>query len=162
MKASKLREQLVILLPRLRRFTRALTASAHDAEDLTQATLMRALERPPESGEEGELVHWLLQVARHLWIDELRRADRRYRENAMHEQWEDAVPAVTGDPELEHRLTEVEAAMKQIPPDLREVLVHVCVEGYSYEETATRLGIPIGTVMSRLSRARIRLAELMK
>lgn len=162
MTVSELRQRLVTLLPRLRRFTRALTASPHDAEDLVQATVIRALERPPETTDEHELAHWLLRVARNLWIDELRLAERRHRDHNMSDNWESELPAATGDPELQRRLSEVDSAMRQISPELREVLVFVCVEGYSYEETASRLGIPIGTVMSRLSRARVRLAELMR
>jgi RNA polymerase sigma-70 factor, ECF subfamily len=162
MTASDLTRRLENLLPRLRRFARALTASPQDAEDLVQSAVVRALENPIAEGSDLDLQRWLFRVARNLWIDELRSAERRLREPNMREDWETDVAAATHDSELQQRLTEVDAAMKQIPPDLREVLVYVCVEGYSYQETAELMGIPVGTVMSRLSRARVRLAELMK
>jgi RNA polymerase sigma-70 factor (ECF subfamily) len=162
MSASKLSQRLVSAMPRLRRFARALTGMPQDAEDLINAAVVRALEQPPSIASDAEFERWLLRVARNLWIDELRSAERRLRDSFRANDWEDEVESNAGDAELAKRLNEVDAAMRQIPPDLRVVLVFVCVEGYTYQETADLMGIPVGTVMSRLARARLRLGELLQ
>lgn len=161
MTLSDLTQRLVSAMPRVRRFARALTGSPQDAEDLMQAAILRALEHPPAVPSDHEFERWLLRVARNLWIDELRSAGRRLRDSSLGSDWEDEVKSNSGDAELAQRLHELDTAMRQIPPELREVLVFICVEGYTYEETAEMMGIPVGTVMSRLSRARVRLGELL-
>lgn len=144
-------------LPRLRRFAWSLTGNRHDAEDLMQATVERALERgiPDETG----AARWMFKVCRNLWIDEVRTRDVRRRAAETGE--------LTGEPTLsgeavalgELRLREADAALRALPDEQRAVVALVAVEGLTYREAAEVLETPIGTIMSRLARARAALAE---
>lgn len=147
-------EELVALLPRLRRFAISLTGRADEADDLTQAACERAL-RAAESYEPGtRLDAWLFRITRNLWIDKIRKARTEGTSVEVGEEFdlagEDGRAVTTGRLDL----ADVTAAMATLGEDQRAVLTFVCVEDLSYAEAAERLGVPIGTVMSRLSRAR--------
>jgi RNA polymerase sigma-70 factor (ECF subfamily) len=152
---------LVALLPRLRRFAYALTRSAEEGDDLVQGTCERAIARRELWTPGSDLDRWLFRIARNLWIDRCRQ--RASRGPAIDPN--DVPDAVGSDGRqvTEGRLTlaAVRRAILTLSEEQRLVLVLVCCDGLSYRETAERLELPIGTVMSRLARARQRLAQLM-
>ena len=150
-------DELVEILPNIRRFAYSLTSNMADADDLLQSTVERVLERGLP--EEVPLLPWCLRIGRNLWIDEIR--SRKVRKDASSE------PAVMGDQVLmgeqqvlgEIALGEVQDALRTMSEDQRAVLELVAIEGFSYKEAAELLDVPTGTVMSRLARARSTLAE---
>ena len=148
-----LRHALVALLPRLRRFGLALTGSASDADDLVQLSCERVLLRSEQLREHARLDAWLYGIMRNLWIDEL-----RYRKRRRHDDLDMAAGVIGEDGQAvaDGRITlaAVRLAMQELPTDQRILLMLVCVDGMSYREASETLGIPLGTVMSRLSRAR--------
>ena len=156
---TTVRDQLVTLLPRLRRFSLAVAGSVQDAEDLLHSAIERAL-RHESSWQRGmRLDSWMFRIIRNLWIDE-RRA-KRQQNQPLDEAGEFA--AEDGRETTEHLLDLEYArrALLALPEEQRSVLCLVVLEGLSYQETATTLGVPIGTVMSRLSRARAAMVSRM-
>ncbi len=151
--------EMLAFLPRLRRFCFALTGAAHDADDLLQATVERVLQKPPP--DDADLKKWMFRVCRNIWIDEIR-ARKVRRADELNE--EDYLPATGGEKETMDRLTllEVNAAMAKLPDDYRAVLSLVALEGCSYKAASQALDIPVGTVMSRLARARRALADMIE
>jgi len=151
--------EMVTLLPRLRRFACGLTGSLADADDLVQGAALRALERIGQWQPGTRLDSWMFRILQNLWIDQLRA--RRGREVTM--EPEDLAERSVGDAarEQEARLAlgEVRREVAKLPPEQRAVLMLVTVEGVSYKEAAEILEIPIGTVMSRLARARLALGR---
>lgn len=151
--------QLTALLPALRRFAWSLTQSVHDADDLLQATVERLLSKGvPEN---VDLSRWAFTVCRNLWIDEYRARKIRQTVDVAPEVFEDG--QVDGEREVHGKLqlNQVMNAMKNLPEDQHTVLSMVAIQGLSYKDVAAELDIPVGTVMSRLSRARCKLAELL-
>lgn len=153
------RHELVARLPRMRRFALTLCRTPHDAEDLVQMAVERAL-RHEASWEPGtSLDSWLYRILQNLWRDELR-AHRRKAEPL------DEVTELMGEDGREVTMNalqfaEARAALNTLPEDQRAVLTLVVLDGLSYQDAATALDVPIGTVMSRLSRARARMASLL-
>jgi RNA polymerase sigma-70 factor, ECF subfamily len=148
-----LRQALTAVLPRLRRFGLMLTGSASDTDDLVQNTCERALRHAGQLRELNRLDAWLYGIMRNLWIDEI-----RHRKVRRHDDIDAASDVIgeDGQATADGRITlnAVRQAMGQLQPDQRTVLMLVCVDGLSYKEAAEVLGIPVGTIMSRLSRAR--------
>ena len=141
-------------LQRLRRFAHALSRNAADADDLTQATVERAL-RSRHQWEPGtRLDSWLYRIMRNLWIDTVRSRGRREAREAPL----DAAQTVGSDPrealEASLGLQRAMDAMGRLPDEQREVVALILIEGYGYREVAEMLGLPIGTVSSRLVRGR--------
>lgn len=151
------RRELVEILPRLRRFALSLAGNAADGDDLLQATVERLLERGLP--DEAELMPWSIKVCRNIWIDEMRA--RKVRRRAGDELAHTESGIVSGESEMLTELTlrEVQGALAALPEEQRAVLELVVVEGHSYREAAEMLDTPIGTVMSRLARARAALVE---
>lgn len=145
------------LLPRLRRFARWLTRDGASADDLVQATLERALSRWASRREDEALRAWLFAILYRQFLDGRRRA-RRYA--AMLERFRHGDE--NGQPSVEREVLAQSAlqALSQLPSEQRHLLLWVAVEGLSYKEVAGILDVPIGTVMSRLSRARQALRSL--
>ena len=152
---------MIALLPRLRRFTRALTGSVQDADDLAQTTCERALAKISLFEPGTRMDSWLFRIARNLWIDQLRTRGNRGEVISMDNCSEAELASTEAAQESHIDMRKLDAAMAQLPEEQRTLLVLVCVEGYSYKETAMLLQIPLGTVMSRLARARRRLGELL-
>jgi RNA polymerase sigma-70 factor (ECF subfamily) len=152
--ASDVRAEMILLLPRLRRFGRALTGSQEKADDLVQGACERALRSIASFTPGSHLDSWMYRILRNLWIDDLRQ--RRFEvqsSDGIDIAGEDGRRTAEGRSDLSF----VRSRIAELPPEQREVLVLVCIEDLSYRETAEMLEIPIGTVMSRLARARIAL-----
>ena len=154
-------EAMVPLLPRLRRHARLLTGQAARADDLVQDTVERACRKwalfTPRGEMPAALLAWLLTLMHHLYLNGLRDG----REHLLEPWDEDQGPALAQTdptPALDHAL-DLQRALARLTPAAREVLLLVTVEEYSYRETADILDLPIGTVMSRLARAREQLRQ---
>jgi RNA polymerase sigma-70 factor (ECF subfamily) len=152
-------DQLVALLPRLRRFAYGLTGSMDEGDDVVQSACERALQRADQFEPGSRLDSWMYRIVQTVWIDRLRKKSRI--EQGVDP--DDLARHPSGDAmrEADDRLALADArrAIARLPAEQREVLMLVSVEGVGYRETAEVLGLPIGTVMSRLSRARIALAK---
>ena len=124
-----------------------------------QTTVQRVLEKPAPSG--VEVVPWMFKVCKNLWIDELRSRDVRRKAASRPELAEESVVCGEATAIGELTLREIEGALARLPDEQRAVLALVAIEGFSYREAAGVLDIPIGTVMSRLARARGALADML-
>jgi len=147
------------LIPALRRYAYALLHDHAAADDLVQDTLERALSRWSSRRADGELRAWLFAILRNLHIDAYRQARRRGAEVEIDEV-DHRETATRQEAALEAR--DVLAALEQLAEEQKSLLLLIGVEDFSYEETARVLGVPIGTVMSRLSRARQRLRSIVE
>lgn len=150
-------ESIVEHIPRLRRYARALVGDRHSADDLVQDTLERAWNKFHLWRSGSDLRAWLFTVMHNVFVNEVRRA-RNQIEQSMDEVPVVAVRATQSDA-LE--LAEVDRMLRVLPAEQREILLLIAVEQMSYEEVSRVLSIPMGTVMSRLSRARERMRTLM-
>ena len=159
--SSAFERELTGLLPRLRRFAHALSRNGADADDLTQATLERAL-RSREQWEPGSrLDSWAYRIMRNLWIDTVRSRGRREQLEAPAEEaltvGEDPRAAIDASLELKRAMT----AMERLPDEQREVVALILIEGFGYREVSEMLDLPIGTVSSRLVRGRTALLAML-
>jgi RNA polymerase sigma-70 factor, ECF subfamily len=150
------------LLPRLWSFSLRLTGDRHDAEDLFQRVCVRALERQHQLQPGTAPLSWMFAIMQSLWITELRARNVRWRHSAP---WDEEVlnHYDSHEPSPEDLLMgrEIVAAVDRLPEGQKVVLLLVSVEGLSYAEVANVLNVPMGTVMSRLSRARQSVATLL-
>jgi RNA polymerase sigma-70 factor (ECF subfamily) len=155
--------ELVALLPRLRRFARGLAGTADRADDLVQAACERALSRIQQWTPGTRLDSWMFRIIQTIWLDERRSVKVRAGEGTVDAGTAGAELSSDGVREMEAHLTfdAVRRAMARLPEEQQAVLMLVCVEGQTYKEAADTLSIPIGTVMSRLARARLALAREM-
>ena len=157
--------ELVALLPRLRRFARGLAGAPDQADDLVQAACERAIARIHQWTPGTRLDSWMFRIVQTIWLDQKRAQKVRTGEGRVEADSAIAEPELTvdGAREMEAHMTydAVRRAMAKLPEEQRGVMLVVCVEGQSYKEAADTLAIPIGTVMSRLSRARTALARLL-
>lgn len=156
---DQIRAELVALLPRLRRFARALTGQAADADDLVQDAVERALTRLELWTPGTRLDSWMFRIAQNLWIDRMRSLKSRGVAVAI-DDFSNAL-ATDGVRAVEAKLTLEDAtkALQELPDEQRTVVALVLVDGMSYREAADVLEVPIGTITSRLARARMSLAE---
>ncbi len=148
---DQLRDQIVDLLPRLRRFARTLARDPHDADDLVQLAVERALARSEQLRPESRLSSWMFGILRNAWIDEARTRGRRTRifvPEALGENVSDTAS------EAHTEALSVQDAMSRLPDEQRIAVGLVLVEGLSYKEAAEIMGVPIGTLTSRLARGR--------
>lgn len=148
---QQFRAELVGLLPRLRRFGRALAGNREDADDLVQMALERALNRREQWQTGTRMLSWLFRIMQNAWIDEVRARSRRDRVLAPEEAGEH-VGVSTTDAQID--ALAVRKALERLDDDQRVAVSLVLVEGLPYKEAAAVLGIPIGTLTSRLARAR--------
>lgn len=161
MKQSQLQRELLAFVPRLRRFAYALTGSQSDGDDLVQATCERALRNAQSFREGTRMDSWLYRIAQNFWIDECRK--KKQRGETIDPDKIDLSDEGSGAALPQNRmiLARVREAMGHLPEEQRLVLTLVAIEGQSYRETSSILDIPIGTVMSRLARARANLTEML-
>ena len=157
--AADFEADLLARLPVLRRFALSLCRNPDTADDLVQITVEKAILGRAGFDPATRLDAWLFRILRNAWID----MTRRHRTRGTEIDVDDIPEAATVDG---RRLTEARLmldaaarALESLPVEQREVLILVCYEELSYAEAAQVLGIPVGTVMSRLSRGRIALAE---
>jgi RNA polymerase sigma-70 factor, ECF subfamily len=151
---QEVRDQIVALLPRLRRFCMALAGTADAGDDLTQSTIERALERLDQYQRGTRLDSWMFRIAQNINIDAARSRSRRGTQVEV-----DMLDIVAGDDgrqvtEGRSSLAKAQAAMAALPHDQRALMALVVIEGKSYKDAAETLDIPLGTVMSRIARAR--------
>jgi RNA polymerase sigma-70 factor, ECF subfamily len=159
--ADDLSTALPALLPRLWRFAVRLTGHRQDAEDLLQRTCVRALERRHQLQPATSPLSWMFSIAHSVWLNELR--SRQIRSHASMQWSEDLLETLEDtsalDPETDALHRQILGAVASLPDAQRAVMLLVAVEGLSYREAAEALQIPIGTVMSRLARARLTIGE---
>lgn len=152
--------QLAALLPRLRRFAHALSRDAADADDLTQASIERALRSKAQWEAGTRLDSWCYRIMRNLWIDMARARSRKTAREVPEDEGfsigEDPRDAMDAAVDLKRFM----AAMSRLPDDQREVVALILVEGFGYREVAEMLRLPIGTVSSRLVRGRTALLAM--
>jgi RNA polymerase sigma-70 factor, ECF subfamily len=146
-------------IPRLRRYARALTRATDRADDLVQDTLVRALNKGHLWQPGTDIRAWLFTIMHHQFVNTVRR-DAREKATVNIEHVSPTLAATT-DPTARRQLIELDRALARLPSEQREVVLLVGLEGMAYETVAQILGVPIGTVRSRLSRGRERLRELM-
>lgn len=151
---SGMQERIVELIPRLRRYAQALTGNRSRAEDLVQDTLERSWSRRHLWRPGTDLRAWLFTIMHNVHINQVRRREPF----ALEDHPDPAIPASQEDGLA---LRDLQRALDRLPPEYREVLLLVAVEQMRYEEVARVLSLPMGTVMSRLFRARERLRALM-
>ena len=156
--SQSIHEQIVTLLPRLRRFARNLTRNPHDADDVVQIAVERALTRLDQWRSGARLDSWMFKIVRNAWIDELRSRGRRGKIFLAAEAGENIG---TDSMAREAELLSVQSAMARLPEDQREAVSLVLVEGLPYREAAEILEVPIGTLTSRLARGREALQALL-
>jgi RNA polymerase sigma factor (sigma-70 family) len=148
--------RLAACIPRLRRYARALTGTQAEADDLVQDTMERGWSRRASWRPGSDMRAWLFGIMHNLYVDRVRKP------RIATEEWQDATPEPATDPAQAGRLEvrDMEAALRLLPVEQREVLLLVALEEMTYEEIAVSLQIPVGTVMSRLSRGRERLRAM--
>jgi len=156
--SQDVRDQLAALLPRLRRFGRTLARTREDADDLVQIALERALTRTGQWQPGTRLDSWMFRIMQNAWIDETRARERRGQTFVAEEEGEH-VGVSTTDAQID--AIAVRKAVAQLNHDQRAVVGLVLVEGLPYKEAAEVLGVPIGTLTSRLARARETLQALL-
>jgi RNA polymerase sigma-70 factor, ECF subfamily len=151
---EQIRGELVKLIPRLRQFALAMTGNRADGDDLAQETLERALRRLHQFQRDTRLDSWLFKIAQNAWIDQTRA--RRTRSRIVEADPDADAPGIDGRNAMNATLTLSKAlsVLGDLPQEQRAVVVLVLVDGYSYREAGEILGVPEGTVTSRLSRAR--------
>ncbi|HEX2842602.1 RNA polymerase sigma factor [Hyphomicrobium sp.] len=152
---DEIQSRMIQLLPRLRRFALALTGDKDKADDLVQDTCERALAHLDQWKPGTSLDSWMYRIAQNIWVDHHRGRRAQGGDQRHLDEIEDVV-GIDGRNVTESRLTlaAVTEGISRLPADQQVLVAMVCVEGISYKEAAGILGIPIGTVMSRLSRAR--------
>ena len=151
--------EIVACIPGLRRYARGLVSDRDRADDLVQDTLERAWSRFSMWQKRGDIRAWMFGIMHNHFIDRLRAQRSRPEDSAG-----DDVPEIPQRPAQADALEvrDLDRLLQLLPPEHREVLLLVGVEELSYQEVAVAVGVPIGTVMSRLSRARARLREEMQ
>ena len=152
------RAELVELLPRLRRFARALTRHPDDADDLVQLAVERALVNMNQLQPDSRLDSWMYRIIRNAWIDETR-SRRRWKTILAPEEEGTTVGESVTEAEID-RLS-LQRAMAMLPAEQRVAAALVLVEGLSYKEAAEVLDVPVGTLTSRLARGRVALQALL-
>src|ERR1700676_2394871 len=157
--AESFQEQIVALLPRCRGLSRNLVRTPHDADDMVQIAVERALLRLDQWHSDARLDSWLFKILRNARIDEVRSPGRRAK-IFMPEEAGEHVGEASIDREVD-RLS-VEAAMARLPQDQRLAVSLVLVEGLAYKDAADVLEVPIGTLTSRLSRGREALQAMLQ
>lgn len=150
---------LINEMDKLRKFALRLTKNAHNAEDLLQSTMLRALEKKEYFQNETNLFSWTSKIMFNLFVS-------GYRQKKRFETQYDPAPyidqmSIGPSQEAHVDLITVNEGMKRLNHEHREILLLVCVKGMSYEEASDTLKIPVGTIRSRLSRARDHLQDIL-
>ena len=150
--AEQFKTEMIGLLPRLRRFAVSLSRSGPDADDLVQDACTTALQKWHQYDPAQPLDRWMFRIIRNLWISEIRK--RQVRQGQGQIPAEEATELQTADADDALAAKQVQGKVSALPAELSQPLMLVCAEGYSYREVSELLDIPVGTVMSRIHRAR--------
>ncbi len=159
--SAEFQRDLISLLPRLRRFAWGLCGNRDHADDLVQAACERAMTRAHQWQHGTRLDSWMFQIIRSLYIDGRRSEAVRVRHLETVAS-SDLHPHEEAGPDVNMQLEQARRAIVQLPEDQRSAFLLVAVEGYSYREAAALVGVPIGTVASRVTRARDALLGLLR
>lgn len=159
MTATGVLTRIEACIPALRRYAAALLRNREDADDLVHDCLVRALDKLHTRRDEADVRAWLFAIMHNLFISQLRRAKTRPSGEPLDEAHEAAV-SLRPDQESGLHWRDLVRALDRLPVEQRTVILLVSVEDLSYAETAQVLGIPVGTVMSRLARGRERLRQI--
>ncbi|MCB1522388.1 MAG: RNA polymerase sigma factor [Hyphomicrobiaceae bacterium] len=159
---ADIRKDIVALLPRLRRFAYTLAGSFDEADDLVQMACERALTRLDQFEPGTRLDSWMFRIVRTVFIDETRRRKRRSTADDTELDFVGFDARIHEGMQARFDLAVVRAELGRMSEEHRAVLALVTLDGMSYQEAADTLGVPIGTVMSRLARARKRLAQVLE
>lgn len=161
--SEDIREEIAALVPRLRRFAYAITGNRDEGDDLVQSACLKALDRLDQYRPGTRLDSWMFRIIQTTHIDTIRRR-KRQAEPSDPEFFERVSDQGLSAEQNEQRMTlaRVRQAIAGLPDEQRAVMALVAIEGYSYKEAAAALETPIGTVMSRLARARARLLPLIQ
>lgn len=159
--SSAIREDIVDLIPRLRRFAFGLTGNHTDADDVVQIALERSLTRLHQFKPGTRLDSWMFRIVQNCWFNECRRKQRT--ETGMDMTDLERLPnaPATNHSHRHDQMRDIMHAMSYLNDNQRSLVMTVLVEGYSYKEAADLLEIPMGTVMSRLTRARKTLMNIL-
>ncbi len=156
--SEAIKAELVALVPRLRRFAHAISGNREEGDDIVQSACLKALSRLDQYQPGTRLDSWMFRIVQTTYLDAVRTRSRR----GPHDG-DDALDRLSdegrdaGQTEDRLLLAKVQQGIAALPEDQRVVLVLVAIEGFSYKEAASVLSLPIGTVMSRLARARAKL-----
>jgi RNA polymerase sigma factor (sigma-70 family) len=164
-RASGMLSSIEACIPALRRYASVLLRSREDGEDLVHDTLVRALDKLHTRHGEGDIRAWLFAIMHNLFVTQTRRAAIRrrwFRDASRPEKNEDSPADPSDNPEDALRCHDLVQVLNSLPTDQRAVILLVSVEDLSYAEVARVLGIPIGTVMSRLARGREQLRQTVR
>ncbi|WP_299815851.1 sigma-70 family RNA polymerase sigma factor [uncultured Roseibium sp.] len=158
MSNNQFKEDLVASIPRLRAFARSISGNRDRADDLVQETLAKAIANKDKFTEGTNLTAWLITILRNQYYSVGRKMQREVADpDGEHAASLESKPQQNGHLEMRDFLS----ALQVLPDDQREALILIGASGFSYEEAAEILGVKIGTVKSRVSRARLRLEDLM-
>ena len=152
--------ELVVEMPKLRKFASKLTRNNSEADDLLQSTLLRALEKADYFETGTDLFKWSSKIMYNIFVTDYRRKVKFETQYDPESHIENR--SVEPDQQVKLEVKALAKAMEQMSPEHREILVLVCVKGMQYQEVADMLEIPVGTVRSRLSRARNQLIAMME
>lgn len=156
--AGQLEKELIALLPNLRAFARSLCGNAAQADDLVQEALVKAWKSQASFAPGSNLKAWIFTILRNAFISECRKRSREVQEQG------DALAShlkVNGE-QLGHMdILDLAKALDRLPVDQKEAVLLISAEGFSYEEAALMCGCAVGTMKSRVNRARAKLAELL-
>lgn len=155
--AAEMQTAIIAALPRLRRFCHAMTGNPADGDDLMQATVEKALSRSDQYQAGSRIDSWMYRIAQNHYIDGTRAARRRGTAVPVEEAYDLAGDDGVATLESRSDLAAAQRALGTVPEDQRAAFLLVVVEGLSYREAAEALDVPIGTIMSRIARARARL-----
>jgi RNA polymerase sigma-70 factor (ECF subfamily) len=155
---AAIQDQLIAALPRLRFYARSLTTNAHEADDLVQETILRAWSHLDRFESGTNLLAWLFTIQRNTFYNQ--RYKKRYEVEDVGGIFASLVP-VPPSQGAGLDFQDLQTALAKLSPKLREIIILVGAEGLSYEEVSYICGVPVGTVKSRVSRARERLAQLL-
>ncbi|KAG8152336.1 RNA polymerase sigma factor [Burkholderia catarinensis] len=155
MEQTELSTMLPDMLPRLWSFAMRISGNRYDAEELVQRACIRALERAHQLRSDTSPVSWMFSIIQSIWLNELRQRNHR---NRLVLELSDALLETVSDPrstpETGLAIRQIIDAVERLPESQRTVLLLVSVDGLSYRQAADTLDIPVGTIMSRISRAR--------
>jgi len=157
MLSDQQREALLAELGGLRKFCVSLTGTVADGDDLLQATVERVLQKGMPA--DAHVAKWAYRVCKNAWIDEIRSRDVRQRYPQLVTDEDNDSPSAEQSASGQRELESVSAALDDLPPEQRLALTLVAIEGKTYAEAAEILEVPVGTIMSRIARARRQLVE---